>query len=741
MSENPKKPVIEEITGTVGLLYYANPKFSAGTIWYKGRDAKFAVKGFVRAGQPVTLRGHWTTHEKYGRQFEAAEVVVTMPAHPDGLARWMEWHVPNLGPVKVRKLIDEFGTDVTRIAVENPEQIAIAVGIPITSVNELATAWVTQANKIIAATQLAAWGLTSGQCDSLIEAFGATVVEVINDDPYAVLGKAEGFGWKTTDDLAARLGVVGDDPRRIRGAFTAVVREMSDQGSTAVRQSVAGEVAAEKLGLNVGSGDDVANVIKVAIERGQIKSVAVEDVYGAEDWLCTPGAYDTELSIWKTVSHSFETNPHTVRYSDDGLKTLVESYKSVPANGTAVDLDAGQLRAVYAAARHRLSVVTGGAGAGKTLVARAITKFFTDADVDVMLCAPTGKAARRLTDVIGKEASTIHRLLGFKGDGVFDHSAKNPLRPGVVLCDEFSMADAWLTRCLFDSLGPHTTIVLIGDPNQLPPVGPGAPLRDVLAHDLAPITRLEGCHRQAGTLKRNCQAILRGTVEPWASDVTPSPWVVGKADTPEKTVATIEKMYAKFLGEWGYCPVKDTQFMTAQHNGKLGTKRLNLVLQRLHQKALQNDLGPLGADEHEQRPTLYEGDKVIHTKNNYELNVMNGTVGYVVETYPQLVVSYEDGIITYPNANKKEVSLAYCLTPHKMQGSEIPCAVTIVPKAHYYMQTRNWIYTATTRAQKTCVLLGDDEAIRKAAERVEADKRQTLLQLFATDRRSAGEVV
>ena len=730
-------PDVEEIAGRVSRLNFQSLKFCAGKFYTRHRDVSFSIKGYVRVGEPITLRGRWVNHPKWGRQFEASEVVYSMPTEGEGVKRWLEWYAPHVGAVKAQKLIDEFGDSLMRLCSEDPGQVAACAGIPIESIHRVAEEWAKHQGRVAAASQLAGWDLTQFEVEGLLSAMGNGAVALIQEDPFAVLGRVEGFGWKRTDELAAKLGIVGDDPRRVRGAVAAAVRERYDEGSTAVMLETACEMADDKLGLLDRPRELTRAVVDAAVERKQLIRIRSTDGNPASDWLATPFAYQCEAASWRVLERASDVNPTASRKysSDSDLATeaadVAKAYREIDGK----TLDDSQLAAVANAFAHRISVVTGGAGAGKTLVARAIDKMFADGDVPVMLAAPTGKAARRLEEVIGRTACTLHRLLEYGGDGLFLRNRNNPLPAGVVIVDEVSMVDAELGYRLLDAIGPDTALVLIGDANQLPPVGPGALLRDILAHDLAPVTRLEKCHRQAGTLKRNCMALLDGKIEPWASDEPdPCPWILStRADSPAKVMKLVEDLYAKHLPKWGFDPIRDAQIMTAKHDGHFGTRRLNLLLLRLLQKKLGNDLGPVGEDDHKLKQELHRGDKVIQVKNNYELNVMNGTIGVVESTGP-LVVRYDDTEITYPKAKEIEVQLAYCLTPHRMQGSEVPCAVTIVPKAHAFMQNRSWLYTACTRAKVSSVVIGDEDGIRLAVERTDLTRRQTLLQVWAGEK-------
>lgn len=731
-------PAVEEISGTVTQLFFQKVSFCAGEMRSKGRNIKFSVKGFVKPGEPVTLRGQYKTHPKFGRQFEGTEVVYTLPADPDGLATWLSWYVSDVGPKKGQKLVDEFGMDLTRLAAEDPQQVAACAGIPIESIHRIADEWQKFSAKIAAFSELASFGLTQHQVEVLYARFKASAVTILREDPYLLLREVDGFGFKTVDEIARKLGFPEDHPGRKRAAYVTAVADAKDaDGSTAVLDTVAIGRACDMLDM---PHEEYAPAVEaMAIHADQIQQVRrVSD--GKVWYVGLPASYRHEELIWGRLSRGSEQNPHFDFLTPEdvseagrapGYEPSIDMVRRNYAKLGDKELDDTQVRAVATAISSRVSFVTGGAGAGKTLVARAIAKFFTDGDVRVMLAAPTGKAARRLTEVVGVEASTIHRLLEFRGDGRFFHDDLNPLPDGVLLVDEASMVPCSLGYHLLRAVGPRTAVVFIGDPNQLPPVEAGALLRDVLDHDLAPVARLEKCHRQAGPLKANCSAILDGRVEPSVMEPTPAPWMVHNAlTTVEQVQRAVVTLFEKYLPEWGYDPVNDTQFLTAQHKGPLGTRFLNRVCQQLRQKRLGVVLDK-PAPEDEMKPTLYPGDKVIHTRNNYTLGVMNGTQGVVIEAGGSLVVRYDGKDVTYTTESKDEIELAYVITPHKAQGSEWPCVVTICHKQHKFMQTRAWLYTSVTRAQRTAVIIGDEDGIRRAAENNRRDNRGTWLSVFA----------
>lgn len=721
MTAAATKPETVTLAGVVGRLYCQRPDFCAGVIDSpRAFGLKFTIRGYVKPQQRVTLRGKFVEHKRFGRQFEASELVYDLPADPAGVAQWLAWNVDGVGHITAVKLTDEFGADLMPLCAADPGQVAATCGVPLEIVNRMASSWQSHATRIAVQSKLAGFGLTQHQVEVIVSKFGGTAATIIEDNPYLLLGEVDGLGFTRIDEIAIKCGVARSDERRVTAALQWVLRCCyQDDGCTAIPKDVAILKVEELLGADAIGVEGAAG--KLAL-LGRVKFVG-EPGESADPkcptFYVTPHCFKTESLLWTYFAGGREPSPFDV--------SLVTS---VGIGTVTVELDDTQAAAVALACRHRCVVVTGGAGSGKTLVAKAIARSFIAAGVDVHLAAPTGKAARRLTEVVGRGASTIHRLLGFNPDGGFVHNENNKMPGGLYLIDEISMVDVDLMASLVRALPDDAALVLIGDENQLPPVGPGAVLRDLLAHEIVPAARLMKCHRQAGTLKTNAAAVNEGRIEPNDAEGSPPAWVVHKGLTDAvKVVNAVRSLYSSHLRGWGFDPVADTQFMTAKHAGKLGTKFLNKYLQWLHQGTLGVVLDePDETDD--RRPVLYIGDKVIHTKNNYQLGVMNGTVGIVTSTQP-LCVEYDDGEIEYPDDVKGQVDLAYCLSVHKMQGSEIPCAVVVCHKANWFLQTRNWIYTAATRARKTCVIIGDADSARRAAERADANRRTTLLQVFA----------
>lgn len=727
----------KSVAGFVEISYCAKPKFSAGKLRTEGgKFVSFSIKGLVSANEFITLRGAWENDPKYGWQFVGREVVYETPSSPHGLAKWLEWNAPGIGEAKANQLLARFGVGVMDVFTSTPQLIASAIRIPLHSVKAVADLWNEQRGRVQAITALAAHGLTHTQCESIVQRFGTTAPRIVETDPYELAGEVEGIGFKLADEIAAKLGIVGTDPRRLRGSLAAFVRERYTNGHTATPLPTALTGTAKATGATEAA---IAAVLPAVVADKKLTRHGTGAV--PRDTLSTANAAFHERAVWDFLRNSQERNP-LAPCREGGEEQHAEAYRQC---GNLL-LDDSQLAAVVNAFRYRVSSVTGGAGSGKSSTMRAIVKAFIHRGERVHLVAPTGKAARRLSDIIGQEAHTIHRLLQWQGkERRFLHNSVNRLHSGLYVTDELSMVSSDLAHHFLTALPERSTLVLVGDVQQLPPVGPGAVLRDILAHNLTPVTRLDRCHRQAGILKQNCAAILSGRISPTETGMNaPPPWLLDdKLSDDKRVLDTIWNMFRVLFPAWGYGPT-DWVFLAPKLDGPLGVRRLNLILQVANQRRLGNNIAvPVERDWNE-RPKFYVGDRVIQTRNDYNISytdnrgilregVMNGTTGVVrsVDDSGEVEVEFEDGHVSFTRGQAGSLQLAYCLTTHKFQGSQIPCAVVIIPKGCGGFIGRNYVYTACTRATTTCVLMGDGATMQQAVNRTNDDERDTLLSWYA----------
>lgn len=708
------------IRGVVETVFYSGPTFSAGRLRTEnGAVVKFAGKVFVRESDPVRLDGHWVEHPKYGRQFEAEFMGHDLEMNPDGLANFLANHpdVKGIGPAKARLIADEFGCGFDAAIRIKPEAVAAVAKVPIENVLDLQRIWIANSDFNTAMAYLAAFGLTHHQVTTLVGKFGSQVVPILERDPYVLMREITGFGFKRVDKIARKMGVPKDLPSRIRAGLHYCVLAALDDGDCWVEYEDLLDRANTLLVMDtLDSREVIEEHLESLLAEGLLVSHPFERLVVADPEI---HRMETELASVLKTAHS--RSPHAMGDVEQLL------------NAEGGELNPEQRDAVRNALNFSISLMTGGAGSGKTYAVSTITSIAERLELKVVLAAPTGKAAKRLEEVVGHEASTIHRLLGFNGS-TYSRDALNPIEADILVVDEVSMLDVVLGWRLFQAVGRmRTAVVLVGDHNQLPPVGPGNLLRDLVRSCAIPTVLLTRIIRQAGALKENSTAVLSGEVRP-TSDVligARRPWYVIDTFTDRDDVRRmLLLLFEEILQErLGYDLIRDVQVLTPTHKGPLGTVELNIELQRLLQKKLSSFEPPDVEPGH--RPRFYAGDKVIQTKNDYELGVMNGAMGVVIdaEAGGGLTINF-DGMpveIGKDSDALGNLQLGYATSIHKMQGSEFPCAVVVAHKSHSFMHHRNLLYTAVTRAKESVIILGDRWGIDNCATKRQVDRRNTFL--------------
>lgn len=708
------------IRGVVETVFYSGPTFSAGRLRTEnGAVVKFAGKVFVRESDPVRLDGHWVEHPKYGRQFEAEFMGHDLEMNSDGLANFLANHpdVKGIGPAKARLIADEFGCGFDAVIRTQPEAVAAAAKVPIESVLDLQRIWIANSDFNTAMAYLAAFGLTHHQVTTLVGKFGSQVVLILERDPYVLMREISGFGFKRVDKIARKMGVPKDLPSRIRAGLYCSVLAALDDGDCWVEYEDLLDRANTLLVMDtLDSREVIEGHLEALLAEGLLVSHPFERLVVADREI---HRMEAELAAVLKTAHS--RSPHAV----GDVEQLLD------AEGG--ELNPEQRDAVRNALNFSISLMTGGAGSGKTYAVSTITTIAERLELKVVLAAPTGKAAKRLEEVVGHEAGTIHRLLGFNGH-TYSRDALNPIEADLLVVDEVSMVDVALAWRLFQAVDRNrTAVVLVGDHNQLPPVGPGNLLRDLTRSRAIPTVLLTRIIRQAGVLKENSTAVLSGEVRPTSEMQIGArrPWYVIDTFTDRDDVRRmLLLLFEEVLKErLGYDLIRDVQVLTPTHKGPLGTVELNIELQRLLQRKLYGFEPPDVEPGH--RPRFYAGDKVIQTKNDYELGVMNGAMGIVIdaEAGGGLTINF-DGMpveIGKDSDALGNLQLGYATSIHKMQGSEFPCAVVVAHKSHSFMHHRNLLYTAVTRAKESVIILGDRWGIDNCAAKRQVDRRNTFL--------------
>jgi exodeoxyribonuclease V alpha subunit len=711
------------LSGQVHHLFFSSPDFSAGVISLDSQEeVRFAGKIMVQVGEQVILHGHWES-TKYGDQIKVEAFEYQLPVDQVGMANYIANNprVKGLGPVRARIIAERFGNNLDHALAEQSEEVARAAKVPVQVIHNLRSEWASSRLFNVANSWLASFELTHNQVTTLVKKFGNSVVAIFKQDPYLLIREIDGYGFKKVDIIARKMGTRKDHPSRIRGGILHCMTEALDQGHCWTEYE---DLVDQANKLLVMDSLDSRDIIRDHLDYLVEEKLLVCEALDSRLLVAKPELRQMEEDLARVFSCGAAPSPHAVALENIG-----------PAFIKAEEgLTEGQCLAVKSVLGHSISVIAGGAGTGKTFTVSTICELFEQAGLCVLLCAPTGKAAKRLEESTGREASTIHRLLEYNGRE-FQFDGK--LQVDLLLVDEVSMVDVPLFWHLLSAVDlERTCIALVGDHNQLPPVGPGNVLRDLIQTKLVPVIVLDQVVRQAGILKENCSATLKGRVGPSSPvehDGLRAWYRMGEFSDEEDLMEFVLALYkTKLQDDLGLDLIRDIQLLTPTRKGDLGVNSFNIRLQRLLQRKLHGrEVEPVPVNR---RPRPLAGDKIIQRRNNYSLGVMNGTVGYVVvadEQSGDLRVLFDGVEVTLlrSEGHLKDIDLAYALTIHQTQGSEFPVVIVILHKSHSFQHHRNLAYTGVTRAKRSAIILGDHWGIRNCVQQVRASRRRTWLGL------------
>jgi exodeoxyribonuclease V alpha subunit len=707
-----------KVSGTIEKVFYANPDFSAGKLRRSadGQLVVFAGKLYAKEGQRIVLFGNWKEHDKYGRQFHVKYIEHDLDLDANGLVNYLAKHpdIKGIGPVKARRLVDAFGDNFEKTLLNNPEKFAKAGKVSMDAVKLLQNEWQLKRNTNAVRAWLSSFELTHHQVTTLVEKLGNNCLDVLKADPYILIREIKNFGFKKVDRIARKMGTPKGHPSRIKAGIKFCIDEALDAGDCYVEfEELLDRANALLIMDNLGSREKIETHLDTLLDEN-ILSCQSE---GGRILVADPGILKMETELAEIFMNAGKSKPH---FSFSTGRSIMQ---------LSSKLNKKQRQAVENAICQRMSLISGGAGTGKTYLVSKIVRIADKAGKKIILAAPTGKAAKRLEEVVNIPAMTIHRMLGYDGN---DFSVEK-IDADILIVDETSMIPVPLAWQLFKSINlDKTSVVLVGDHNQLPPVGPGNILRDLIQSRVIPTTILKEVMRQAGALKENSMAVLNGEVR-----ATSAPnenrcrdwYLVNKYTNPADAKKFLCKLVEEQLQGFGFDLVRDVQILTPTHKGPLGTRELNITLQSIIQKKCNGIHVPPVAPN--RRPPFLLHDKVIQTRNNYETGIMNGTIGFITDVDPRgnLTVDFEGEAVEIEKGSggMRDIQLAYVLTTHRAQGSEFPCAVLIVHKSHSFMHHRNLFYTGVTRAQKTAIIIGDTWGIRNCAQKKQVSERKTFL--------------
>ena len=669
----------------------------------------------VSPGQALKIKGAWETHPKYGQQFKIKSYEVTLPATIDGIRKYLEsGFIKGIGPAMANRIVSRFGTGTFEIIEKNPEKLLEVEGIGKAKAALICNAWKDHHVARDLMQFLQEMGVNTSYCAKILREYGMDAVKIIRSDPYRLSIDISGIGFYFADTIAQKLGAPKDDPRRVRRCIIHLLQQFANQGHVFAYENQLFERCINLFQIERDLTCDALDALSAAGEL--VIENAADDHDGRTVYLKTFHQAETGIANRLKALLSVPVIPpdiDTERISKEVQKKL------------AITLSSEQLDVLKEIISHRAAIITGGPGTGKTTLIRSINAIFAALGKHVLLAAPTGRAARRLSEVTLRKAKTIHKLLGynFKED-LFDKNQDNPLVADAVIIDEASMVDTLLMFHLIQAVPVTSVLILVGDIFQLPSVGPGNVLSDMIKSTRTPVYYLKKIFRQAheSPIIVNAHRVRHGEfplLKPLDDSEDLSEFYFLEQNDPDKVVSTIVKLCSKAIPmRFDLDSVHDVQVLTPMHKGVVGTTNLNQVLQKV--------LNPNPVMIETRGNTFKIGDKVMHLINNYQKEVFNGDIGTISDIDRKkevLSVDYYGRIVNYDFAEMDEISLSYAISVHKSQGSEYPAVIVPIMHQHYVLLQRNLLYTAITRGKNLVILIGTKKALSIAINNNKPKKR------------------
>ena len=684
----------------------------------RNRTVEIMAKGTIYQpypGEIVALHGHWEHHQTYGRQFAFSSFTRTVPASKQGMIKYLSSRlIKGIGKVYAEKIVHAFGEATFDTIEHHPEALKQIRGIGEKRIRQLAKAWQEQTVAREVMLFLSSHDINLNYAVKIVKTFGQQAIEVLKENPYLLAEKIRGIGFKTADRIARKLNIAPDSPNRLQAGLTFLVFQAADNGHTMAPKEELIENAAKEMEVPAAR---IAETVHRLVEHNRLFALEKE----GRIFVSLPVYYYAERLISERLLALMQSRqPIAISKISAALDWVQQRMD--------ITLSAEQRAAVSQVIAHKVCLITGGPGTGKTTIVHAIYKIFNAKKARIALLSPTGKASKRLSQVVGAPASTIHRMLGYKPTGGFSRNEQNPLPADMIIVDEFSMVDTQLFAGLLRALPDAAHLVLIGDADQLPSVGAGDVLHHLIRSAFIPCARLEHIFRQKrrSLIVQAAHRIRKGQF-PFLPD-----YQVSRShdlyflDAPEKDAipSTIIKIMAYDVPRIsGHKELADIQVLSAMNRGVAGVHNLNTCLQDYFNKH------PLAVKRFGQ--TFKPGDKVMQTANNYDKQVFNGDSGIISAIDAEsrlLTVTFSSRRVEYRFDELDELALAYAISIHKSQGSEFPVVIMPMITSHYIMLKRNLLYTGLTRAKRLAVILGSKKALAIAIHKQDDSTRWSYLE-------------
>ncbi|MBD1853402.1 ATP-dependent RecD-like DNA helicase [Cyanobacteria bacterium FACHB-502] len=725
------QPTVERLQGVVERITYhsAESGYTVARLKAPRMSELVTIVGSfanLQAGQTLQMQGTWREHPKYGPQFQVTQYQETKPATLTGIEKYLgSGLIKGVGPVTAKRIVAHFGVETLDIIEHHLDRLVEVPGIAKKRIKMIQAAWVEQKAIKEVMLFLQTHGVSTTYAVKIYKRYGDESIQIVTANPYRLATDVYGIGFVTADAIARNLGIHPNSEFRYRAGLLHILSEAAEEGHCFLPQSELVERTVERLALpdhRIDASDILALTTDMTIDGELMMQGGTRDLQG--QFLCyAPPFFHTEQGLANRVKHLL-SQPVTVDVP------RVERWIDRFVTSTRLQLSQQQRQAVVMAASHRVLILTGGPGTGKSFTCKTIVALWKAMGKTITLASPTGRAAQRLSEMTGQEAKTLHRLLEIDPKTMkFKRDQDNPIPAEAIVVDEASMMDLFLANSLFKAVAPNAHLLIVGDTDQLPSVGPGAVLNDLIASGLMPVVRLTQVFRQAqqSAIVTNAHRINGGEL-PQLERVGNQPksdclWFM--AENPQYGVAGIQDMVTHLIPQLGFDPARDVQVLCPMSRGEMGTRNLNQVLQQLI-----NPPHPSKAELVRGGMTFRVGDRILQLKNDYNREVFNGDLGIIsaIDTEEQeLLARFGERDVAYDYADLDEITLAFATTIHKSQGSEYPVVILPIFTQHQIMLSRNLIYTGLTRARRLVILVGGQKAIAMAISQVRDQQRYTLL--------------
>ena len=712
---------MEKICGTVDTIIFASQdnRFTVLKLSPEKLSTQITVtlNGIAPLiGQLLEIEGEWVKHPKFGQQFKATTYKTVAPTEISGIEKFLASGAINgIGPAMAKKIVAEFGEKTLEVIAKSPNELLKIPGIGKKTAEKISTSYLEQ-NEL---TEIMVWlenhGISNTYAGKIFAKYGSFAIDIMEKDIYRLFQDIEGIGFLTADKLAFNLGIQREDKRRIISGTDYALMQLCNNGHCCIPEMALVDKTAKILQVN---NQIIFTILKERIDNGSLNT----EVVGGETLIYPPYLYYAEK---KVAMRLLQLQQATEPLSEDNLSLFIKVWEK----DNQIQLAQKQKEAIKACLHHGVLVLTGGPGTGKTTVIKGILSILKAQGLKIRLAAPTGRAAKRLSETTGQKALTIHRLLEANNlaqdDNLqlgFSKDIDDQLDADVIILDEVSMVDIVLMHHFLNAVPDGCRIILVGDTDQLPAVGPGSVLKDIIRSQKIPAIRLDEIFRQAQTsmIIQNAHIINAGRLPDLRKQY--SDFVFYELNDDTSITQKILDLCTKDLPHEGFDVLKDVQILSPMHRFLCGVENLNLMLQeRLNPKKNQDELKYSSQ-------TFRVGDKVMHIRNNYQKNVFNGDIGFIQNiNNEKLTVYYFDHIVTYEKNELNELTLAYASSVHKSQGSEYKVVIIPLSTSHYIMLQRNLLYTAITRAKQKVIIIGSKKALMTAIQSNRTQKRYTLL--------------